>query len=171
MDLMNLRVVALGHSGAGRSSCLAGMSTHLAADRKGFRPVTADRRTADDLTTAGGRLRQGVHPPPSSRRTELKAGLRYGRGEVPGFHWTAYRGGALTGSAADGPETARLPVSWFKGVEGAAQRLKYGEGRVRELKEEVAGLSRPARKLARLLEREQRGTAPPVGAPVRAVRR
>ncbi|MFE6871508.1 hypothetical protein ACFVFS_33775 [Kitasatospora sp. NPDC057692] len=314
MDLMNLRVVALGHSSAGKSSYLAAMFTHLAADRKGFRLVTPDRRTAEELTTAGGRLRKGVYPPPSSRRTELRAGLRYGRGEVLGFHWTDYRGGALTSSAADDPETAQLLerltdadavvvfadthrlatdpdshdevrrtvvllhravteqptplpivlaytkadlvtdpadwararkamapleelvagggrvrgttvavscgpgprgvavpvlwclstllghraeelqrrldgaasmvkssrkeangvdslVSWFKGVESAAQRLRFWEGRVRELKEEAAGLRRPARKLARLLEREQGGTAPPTGAPARAVNR
>ncbi|MFF2662707.1 hypothetical protein ACFVUH_35775 [Kitasatospora sp. NPDC058032] len=314
MDLMNLRVVALGHSSAGKSSYLAAMFTHLATDRKGFRLVTADRRTADELTITGRQLRKGVYPPPSSRRTELAAGLRYGRSEIMGFEWTDYRGGALTSSAADDPETAQLLerlthadavvvfadahrlatdpdshdevrrtvvllhravdgqrtplpvvlaytkadlvrdpadwararaamgpleelvaeggrvrgtavavscgpsprgvavpvlwclstllshqerqvaghletaegfvedlrkeangidslVSWFKGVESAAKRLKSWEEELRERKEELAVLSRPARRLAKLLDREQRGTAPPAGAPARAVRR
>ncbi|MER6362169.1 hypothetical protein [Kitasatospora sp. NPDC001527] len=314
MDLMNLRVVALGHSSAGKSSYLAAMFSHLARGRKGFRLVAADRLIAEELTAAGGRLRKGFYPPPSSRRTDLKAELRYGRGELLGFDWTDYRGGALTGSAADDPETARLLerlthadavvvfadahrlatdpeshdevrrtvvllhravdgqgpplpivlaytkadlvtdpadwararaamapleelvadggrvrgtavalscgpsprgvavpvlwclstllthraqeaqgrlataegfvkdlrkeangidslVSWFKGVESAAKRLTYWEEELRERTEELAGLRRPARRLARLLEREQRGTAPPAGAPARAAAR
>ncbi len=308
MDLTQLRVVALGHSSAGKSSYLAAMYTHLSGGRKGFRLITADQALGDQLTTAGKLLGRGVYPPPSSRRTELSAGLRYGRGEVLGFDWTDYRGGALTSSAADDPETAQLLqrlahadavvvfadtqrlaadpeshaevrrtvvllhravdeqptplpvvlvytkadlvtdpadwararaaaapleelldsggrvrglavavscgpaqrgvavpvlwclstllthraqevarslessrdlvkdlrkeangieslVSWFKGVESAAKRLKYWEEVVREEKAESARLGRPARRLAKLLDRERRGTAPPAGAP------
>ncbi|MFB6892778.1 hypothetical protein ACFCX4_26095 [Kitasatospora sp. NPDC056327] len=314
MDLTNLRVVALGHSSAGKSSYLAAMFTHLAAGRKGFRMVTADRATADRLTGAGKQLSRGVYPPPTSRPTDLKAALEYGRKEVVGFHWTDYRGGALTSSAADDPEagqlldrltgadavvvfadahrlatdpdshdevrrtvvllhravgdgSAPLPivlahtkadlltdaaawararaatapleellgsggrvrgttvalscgpsprgiavpvlwclstllshradhvaeqlamskgmvkdlrkeangvdslVSWFKGVESAAKRLKYWEELAREEKAELAGLARPARRLAGLLAREQRGTAPPAGTTAPAVAR
>ncbi|GAA1413882.1 hypothetical protein GCM10009639_67460 [Kitasatospora putterlickiae] len=314
MDLTNLRVVALGHSSAGKSSYLAAAFTHLAAGRKGFRLVAADSAVASRLKDTGKRLAKGIYPPPTSRSTDLEAVLEYGRREVTGFHWTDYRGGALTDSAADDPETARLLgrltdadavvvfadahrlatdpdshdevrrtvvllhravgdgstplpivlaytksdllagpadwararaaaapleellagggrvrgatvavscgrsprgvavpvlwclstlldhrarqaenrletangfvkdlrreangidslVSWFKGVESAAKRLAYWEGEVRERKEEVAGLSRPARRLAKLLEREQRGTAPPAGASAPAVTR
>ncbi|MER7706792.1 hypothetical protein ABTX81_28330 [Kitasatospora sp. NPDC097605] len=315
MDLANLRVVALGHSSAGKSTYLAAMFTHLAAGRKGFRMVTADRGTADQLIASGKQLAKGVYPPPTSRSTDLEAGLEYGRKELLGFHWADYRGGALTSSAADDPETRKLLkrltradavvvfadahrlatdpdshdevrrtvvllhravgddqstplpivlaytksdlvtdpadwararaatapleellgsggrvrgavvavscgrspravavpvlwclstllghrarqaeerlaeakefvkdlrkeangidslVSWFKGVESAAKRLRFWEEELRESKEEVAGLRRPAQRLARLLEREQRGSAPPAGASAPAVTR
>ncbi|MFE7563903.1 hypothetical protein [Kitasatospora sp. NPDC057500] len=314
MDLTNLRVVALGHSSAGKSTYLAAMFSYLAAGRKGFRMVTADSGTASQLKQAGKLLGKGIYPPPTSRSTDLEAGLEYGRREVVGFHWTDYRGGALTSSAADDPETRKLlkrlteadavvvfadahrlatdpdshdevrrtvvllhravgdgstplpivlaytkadlvtdpadwararaatapleelvgsggrvrgttvavscgrsprgvavpvlwclstllaheaqraeermetakgfvkdlrkeangidsMVSWFKGVESAAKRLKFWAEELRESKEEVAGLRRPAQRLARLLEREQRGTAPPTGASAPAVTR
>ncbi|MFF2350526.1 hypothetical protein ACFVVL_12155 [Kitasatospora sp. NPDC058115] len=314
MDLTNLRVVALGHSSAGKSTYLAAMYTHLAAGRKGFRLVTADRAASAHLIATGKQLGKGIYPPPTSRSTDLQAGLEHGRKEVMGFHWTDYRGGALTSSAADDPETAQLLarltgadavvvfadahrlatdpdshdevrrtvvllhravgdqstplpivlaytksdlltdpagwararaatapleellagggrvrgttvalscgrsprgvavpvlwclstlldhrarqaqdsletakdfvkdlrkeangidslVSWFKGVESAAKRLKYWEEQLRESKEEVAALRRPAQRLARLLEREQRGTAPPAGATAPAATR
>ncbi|CAN3985206.1 TRAFAC clade GTPase domain-containing protein [Kitasatospora purpeofusca] len=314
MDLTQLRLVALGHSSAGKSSCLAAMYTRLAVGRKGFRLVSADNALAHQLTTSGKLLGRGIYPPPSSRRTELSAGLEFGRRAVLGFEWTDYRGGALTGSAADDPETAQLlerlthadavvvfadtqrlatdpesqdevrrtvvllhravdeqptplpvvlvytkadlvtdpadwarvraaaapleellvsggrvrgtavavscgtstrgvavpvlwclstllthraeevarslgttkaliknlrkeangidsMVSWFKGVESAAKRLKHWEGVGREEKAELARLGRPARRLARLLDSEQRGTVPPSDAPARSAAR
>ncbi|MFJ8431102.1 hypothetical protein ACIQ9P_07350 [Kitasatospora sp. NPDC094019] len=314
MDLTQLRLVALGHSSAGKSSYLAAMYTHLAAGRKGFRLVTADAALAEQLSATGKLLRRGTYPQPSSRRTELTAGLEFGRREVVGFDWTDYGGGALTGSAADDPETAQLLarlthadavvvfadtqrlatdpeardevrrtvvllhravdeqptplpvvlvytkadlvtdpadwararaaaapleellasdgrvrgtavavscgtrtrgvavpvlwclstllthraeevasslgttkelikdlrkeangidslVSWFKGVESAAKRLKYWEEVGREEKAELARLGRPARRLARLLASEQRGTRPPAAAPAAAAAR
>ncbi|MFE6748668.1 hypothetical protein ACFVGM_22655 [Kitasatospora purpeofusca] len=314
MDLTHLRLVALGHSSAGKSSCLAAMYTRLAAGRKGFRLTTADTALAQQLTATGKLLGRGIYPPPSSRRTELTAGLTFGRREVLGFEWTDYRGGALTGSAADDPETAQLlerlthadavvvfvdtqrlatdpesqdevrrtvvllhravdeqptplpvvlvytkadlvtdpadwsraraaaapleellvsggrvrgtavavscgtttrgvavpvlwclsvllthrtdevarslastkelikdlrkqangidsMVSWFKGVESAAKRLKYWEEVGREEKAELALLGRPSRRLAGLLNAEQRGTVPPADAPSSTVAR
>ncbi|MEV6976040.1 hypothetical protein [Kitasatospora sp. NPDC093806] len=107
MDLRNLRVVALGHSSAGKSSYLAAMYTRLAVGRKGFRLVTEPVLGGELLATGRG-LRKGVYPPPSSRRTELGFSLLHGPAIVLGFHWTDYRGGALTSSAANDPETAEL---------------------------------------------------------------
>ncbi|WP_380282113.1 hypothetical protein [Kitasatospora purpeofusca] len=200
MDPMNPRVVALGHSSAGRSSYLAAMYTHLAADRRGFRLVTADRRTADELTSTGRRLRKGLHPPPSSRRTEPAAVLRYGRGEVLGFHRTDDRGGALTGSAADAHRLAADPDSHEEVRRTVAlphravteQRtplpvvlahtkadLVTGPADWRRARAAMAPLGEPAAGGGRVRGRTvavscgpgPRGTAPPAGAPARAVAR
>ncbi|MFF7588106.1 hypothetical protein ACFZCK_11560 [Kitasatospora purpeofusca] len=202
MDLTHLRLVALGHSSAGRSSYPAAVHTRLAAGRKGFRPVTADAALAQQLTSTGALLGCGIYPPPSSRRTGLSAGPEFGRREVLGFDRTDYRGGALTGSAADDPETAQLVERLTHAdavlVLADTQRLATDPESQDEVRRTVvllhravdeqptplpvvlvctkadaepARLGRPARRPARLLESERRGTVPPAAAPAPAAAR
>ncbi|MFD5084718.1 hypothetical protein ACFVYP_32665 [Kitasatospora sp. NPDC058201] len=143
---MNLRLVALGHSNAGKTTYLSSMYAQLATGYKGFTLRDVSEEDGHDLLRAGRAVRRGVYPPISSRRTDHRFLLTHGRRDVAAFDWTDYRGGSLTSTAADDPETtgllARLTRADGLIVFADAQRLAADVGSHEELRRTVVLLQR-----------------------------
>lgn len=95
-----MRIVMLGHTGAGKTTFMAAMYEALRKPVDGFRLVAKDAATHWHLVGLAKSIRQGRYPNPSDARASYDFALLMEGRKLLDLNLTDYRGGALVESAS-----------------------------------------------------------------------
>ena len=99
-----MKVLMIGHSGAGKTSFMAGMYKRLGEERSGYGMHTTDEEQHMQLKRLADRLSRGQYPEGTDVQSSYLFNFtRNGKSIMP-IEWIDYRGGALTSTDKDDKE-------------------------------------------------------------------
>ncbi len=103
-----MKIVMLGHSGAGKTTYLALMYFEMQEDIGGFRVRAKDPQHHQQLLQDAQAIRVSRYPAPTHQRASYDLALSYNGSEVLPFTWRDHRGGAASGRTSDEQDVAAL---------------------------------------------------------------
>ena len=103
-----MKIVMLGHSGAGKTTYLSLMYAEMQVGIGGFQVRAKDSGQHSQLLADARAIRSSRYPPITNRRASYDLALRYNGAEVLPFTWRDHRGGAATGRTSDGEDVGQL---------------------------------------------------------------
>jgi hypothetical protein len=103
-----VKIVMLGHSGAGKTTYLSLMYAEMQVGIGGFQVRAKDGGQHGQLLADARAIRSSRYPPATNRRASYELALRYNGAEVLPFTWRDHRGGAASGRTSDGADVAQL---------------------------------------------------------------
>jgi hypothetical protein len=103
-----VKIVMLGHSGAGKTTYLSLMYAEMQVGIGGFQVRAKDSGQHSQLLADARAIRSSRYPPITNRRASYDLALRYNGAEVLPFTWRDHRGGAATGRTSDGEDVGQL---------------------------------------------------------------
>ncbi|HEX4094442.1 MAG TPA: hypothetical protein VHZ33_37480 [Trebonia sp.] len=103
-----MKIVMLGHSGAGKTTYLSLMYAEMQVGIGGFQVRAKDGGQHGQLLADARAIRSSRYPPATNRRASYELALRYNGAEVLPFTWRDHRGGAASGRTSDGADVAQL---------------------------------------------------------------
>lgn len=99
-----MKVLMIGHSGAGKTSFMAGMYKRLGEERSGYGMHTTNEEQHMQLKRLADRLSRGIYPEGTDVQSSYLFNFtRNGKPIMP-IEWVDYRGGALTSIEKDNEE-------------------------------------------------------------------
>ena len=96
-----MRVLMLGHSGAGKTTYMASMYELMNRTNKGFKVIADDQAEHIELLQRAVGIRKGIYPPPTVQRREYNFTLYFEGSRVSSLVWADYRSGALNERSTD----------------------------------------------------------------------
>jgi hypothetical protein len=103
-----VKIVMLGHSGAGKTTYLSLMYAEMQVGIGGFQVRAKNTGQHDQLLADARAIRTSRYPPATNRRASYDLALRYNGAEVLPFTWRDHRGGAATGRTSDSEDVGQL---------------------------------------------------------------
>ncbi len=103
-----MKIVMLGHSGAGKTTYLSLMYAEMQEGIAGFRVQADDQEHHQQLLRDARQIRASRYPPATRQRASYDLTLTYGGRPVLPFTWRDHRGGAASGRSTDGADVAQL---------------------------------------------------------------
>ena len=103
-----MKVLMVGHSGAGKTSFMAGLYKRLGDENSGYGMYAVDRRQHVQLQRLATALSQGIYPAGTDVQSSYSFKFtRNGKAVMP-IEWIDYRGGALTSADENDEEQQQL---------------------------------------------------------------
>jgi hypothetical protein len=103
-----VKIVMLGHSGAGKTTYLSLMYAEMQDGIGGFQVRARDSSQHSQLLADARAIRISRYPPATNRRASYDLVLSYNRSEVLPFTWRDHRGGAASGRTSDAEDVGQL---------------------------------------------------------------
>jgi len=103
-----VKIMMLGHSGAGKTTYLSLMYAEMQDGIGGFRVRAADTGHHQQLLSDARQIRSSRYPPATRQRASYDLALSYNGSQVLPFTWQDHRGGAASGRSTDGEDVAQL---------------------------------------------------------------
>lgn len=103
-----MKIMMLGHSGAGKTTYLSLMYAEMQEGIAGFRVQANDDEQHKQLLRDAREIRASRYPPATRQRESYDLTLSYNGSQVLPFTWRDHRGGAASGRSADGADVAQL---------------------------------------------------------------
>lgn len=103
-----MKIVMLGHSGAGKTTYLSLMYAEMQEGIAGFRVQADDQEHHKQLLSDARQIRASRYPPATRQRASYDLTLSYGGRPVLPFTWRDHRGGAASGRSTEGADVAQL---------------------------------------------------------------
>lgn len=103
-----MKIVMLGHSGAGKTTYLSLMYAEMQDGIADFRVRATDDAHHQQLLDDARLIRKSRYPPATRQRASYDFALSYNGSKVLPFTWRDHRGGAASGRSADGADVPQL---------------------------------------------------------------
>jgi hypothetical protein len=103
-----VKIVMLGHTGAGKTTYLSLMYAEMQDGIAGFRIRATDNAHHRQLLQDAREILRSRYPPATRQRASYDFTLSYNGSEVLPFTWRDHRGGAASGRSADGADVPQL---------------------------------------------------------------
>jgi Double-GTPase 2 len=103
-----MKIMMLGHSGAGKTTYLSLMYAEMQEGIAGFRVQANDDEQHKQLLRDARQIRASRYPPATRQRASYDLTLSYNGSQVLPFTWRDHRGGAASGRSTDGADVAQL---------------------------------------------------------------
>jgi len=103
-----VKIVMLGHSGAGKTTYLSLMYAEMQEGIAGFRVQANDDEHHKQLLRDAQQILASRYPPATRQRASYDLTLSYNGRQVLPFTWRDHRGGAASGRSTDGADVAQL---------------------------------------------------------------
>ncbi len=103
-----MKIVMLGHSGAGKTTYLSLMYAEMQGGIGGFQVRAKNSSQHSQLLADARAIRSSRYPPATNRRGSYDLALSYNGSDVLPFTWRDHRGGAATGRKSDSEDVGQL---------------------------------------------------------------
>ena len=103
-----MKILMIGHSGAGKTSFMAGMYKYLGEKKTGYGIQCVDEKQKKQLNRLVERLNQGIYPAGTDIQSIYQFNFTMRGKFIMPFDWVDYRGGALSASSENDPELNNL---------------------------------------------------------------
>ena len=103
-----VKIVMLGHSGAGKTTYLSLMYAEMQDGIGGFQVRAKNSSQHSQLLADARAIRSSRYPPATNRRASYDLALSYNSSEVLPFTWRDHRGGAASGRTSDAEDVGQL---------------------------------------------------------------
>lgn len=103
-----MKIVMLGHSGAGKTTYLSLMYAEMQDGIAGFQVHAKNSGQHSQLLADARAIRSSRYPPATNRRASYDLVLSYNTSEVLPFTWRDHRGGAASGRTSEAEDVGQL---------------------------------------------------------------